>query len=176
MKKLFLLLGLIMATLSITWAQNFEMSTLKIGPYKLNMSLDEAEKLAGKQLIISSEKNDYNGDNFINYNGETIIIRPSENYYEENPTNKYIISSLSTQSPKFKTKSGIGIGSTKEELFQAFKNYAAFYYSDGYDDEGNRNGKEGFFSLSDIDAGTEMMFNLKNNRVTEITINYHGRN
>ncbi len=81
----------------------------------------------------------------------------------------YIASS--TKSAKFRTKSGIGVGSTKDELIVAYKNYPNFSVHQGWDDNGeNRSKTISYFNLSDSDAATQLSFKLENNIVTEVSV------
>ena len=50
MKKLTLILTLLFFGV-ISAQENYELTTLRIGPYKIFMKADEAEKIAGKKLL-----------------------------------------------------------------------------------------------------------------------------
>ena len=54
---------------------NFELSTLRIGPFHLKMSIDEAEKIAGKKLQTNEI---YTSFNAVRYNNEVVNL----NIYE----------------------------------------------------------------------------------------------
>lgn len=164
----FILLLVTIANTAI--AQSYELSTLKIGEFKLNMPIHNAEAIANKKLKLPIKENDYNGDNFIDYHGERIVVSISKNYEADQLPDQYIIQSISTQSPKFKTKSGLGIGSTKEDLIQVFKHFQAFTYYTIHNEDLTSPLKESIFNAFDLDAHTMITFKLRNNRVIEITI------
>jgi hypothetical protein len=165
MKKI-IQLFLILFAVSLISAQEFEISTLRIGPYKMFMKNEEADKLGTKL-----KQTDYELKNIIKYNGETILIGTSSDYDDKGKeTGKIIIQTLSTKSNKFKTKSGIGVGSTKDEVINAYKNYPSYSAYPGYDDKGKVQKNTSNFVLNDLDAGTTLNFTLVNNIVTEMLI------
>ncbi len=97
--------------------ENFEVSTLRIGPFKVFMPKAEAEKIAGIKLVNS------NGEkkNMVKYQGETIQIDLFDNYINEANPSVPSITYMTTTSKKFKTKSGIGVGNTREESYQCLQ-------------------------------------------------------
>ena len=165
MKKIIQLCLLIFAVSFIS-AQEFEISTLRIGPYKIFMKNDEADKFGTKL-----KQTNYELKNVIKYNGETILISTSQDYDDKGKENgKLIIQGLSTKSKKFKTKSGIGVGSTKDEVINAYKNYPSYSAYPSYDDKGNMLKNSSNFVLNDLDAGTTLNFTIVNNIVTEMLV------
>lgn len=147
--------------------ENFELSTLRIGPYKIFMDKKDAEKIAGTSLKIT----DGDKKNNVKYNGELIGILLSNGYGGEANPDGTVITGLSTTSKKFKTKSGMGIGNTKDELINTYRNYPHFNVNPAWDEETGKSLKEaGYFTLEDDDAGTQLIFKLVNNIVTEITV------
>ncbi|MCU7612987.1 hypothetical protein N0B16_00905 [Chryseobacterium sp. GMJ5] len=165
MKKMIHLL-LCLFTFSFITAQDFEVSTLRIGPYKMFMKNDEAEQLGTKL-----KQTDYELKNIVQYKGETILIATSQNYDQNGKeTGQLMIQGLSTTSKKFRTKSGIGVGSTKDEVINAYKNYASYSVYPGWDDKGNQQKNISHFVLNDLDAGTTLSFKIVNNLVTELWV------
>ncbi len=150
---------------SMNAQENFEVSTLRIGPYKIFMDKKAAEKIAGTSLKME------NGDkkNRVMYNGEKIDIALFSGYGGE--SGAVTITGLTTTSKKFKTKSGMGVGSTKDELINTYRNYPHFNVNPGWDDKNEKRLKEaGYFTLEDDDAGTQLIFKLVNRIVTEISV------
>ena len=76
---------------------------------------------------------------------------------------------IKTKSPKFKTKSGMGVGNTRDQLIDTYRNYANFEVHQ-YKDENGKTDKQSFFTLSDYDAGTYLTFVMENNIVVEISV------
>ena len=127
MKKL-LFLFFLLSELSHTFAQeNFDVSTLRIGPFTLKMKDKAVEKISNTKLQFLPTENEYTKNNKINYLGENVEITINQSYDDQGKTDgSYQIYSLSTKSKKFRTKSGMGVGSTKDQLFEAYKNYPNF--------------------------------------------------
>ena len=147
-------------------AQNFEISTLRIGDFKIFMDKPSADKIAGKSL---DPKADYEAMNKVNHHGEMVEVLFMDRYESENKPNIISLYVLKTKSPKFKTKSGMGVGNTKDELLKAYKDYSNFRMS-SYDDTENKNQKESYFTLSDYQAGTYLSFKMMNNKVVEVSV------
>lgn len=167
MKKIIQLLFSLLAFSFLSAQENFEVSTLRIGPYKVFMKSAEVEKLTGTKLRLM----DGGFKNAVKYNGETIMISTTQEYDNDGKeTTGYSIYGVSTTSKKFKTKSGIGIGSTKDDILNAYKNYPNYSVSPGWSDQGVKLKNESYFTMSDSDAGTELSFKMVNNIVTEISV------
>lgn len=166
MKKIISLFILVLTFGSVTAQENFEVSTLRIGPFKIFMEKSEAEKIAGTKLKIS----DGEQKNGVKYNGEVINIEVFQGYGGEAKPDAVTITGMTTTSKKFRTKSGMGVGSTRDELINTYKNYPIFSVRPEVDDKGKRVKDAGYFNIEDYDAGTQLTFKFINNIVTEITV------
>ncbi|MBB4807813.1 hypothetical protein HNP38_003129 [Chryseobacterium defluvii] len=166
MKKIIQFLLCVFAFSFISAQENYEVSTLRIGPYKMFMEKAAAEKLAGMKLI----PNDGESKSTIKYHGETILIDIYERYINESKPNELSVYGLSTKSKKFRTKGGIGVGSTRDEVINAFKNYSSFSSYPGWNDKGEKVKNESRFVLNDDDAGTVLSFKIVDNIVTEVSV------
>jgi hypothetical protein len=154
-------------TFSFMPAQDFEVSTLRIGPYKVFMEKTEAEKISGTKLKVT----DGQIKNNVKYNGELILIDLYESYISEAKPSVSSVMGITTTSKKFKTKSGIGIGNTKDDLINAYRNYPSFTVHPAWDDKSEKRLKDtGYFTLEDLDAGTQLSFKFVNNIITEISV------
>lgn len=147
---------------------NNTISTLRLGAFKLFTKKTEAENVIGKPLIMPSNTNNYDGTSKIVYNGEKYEITIG-NYYFDNNKEDTVIISIKTTSKSFKTKSGIGVGSSKNDVINAFKDQRSFSLYPGYDDNGISK-TISYFVLRDVDASTNIVFKLSNNIVVEITV------
>lgn len=166
MKK-FISIFVFILTLGFVNAQdNFEVSTLRIGPYKVFMPKAEAEKISGTKLKTS----DGDKKNIVKYSGETIQIDIFDNYINEANPSVPSVTYMTTSSKKFKTKSGIGVGSTRDDLINAYRNYSNFSVRPDWDQNGKPIKDTGYFTLEDSDAGTQLNFKFVNNIVTEISV------
>lgn len=160
MKKFSLLLLLAMS--SFTFAQNFEISTLRIGDFKVFMPKAEADKIANKNLL---SFDDYEKSNKVNHYGESVDVKLMDQWVGENkPTQKQLYV-IKTKSTKFKTKSGMGVGNTRDQLIDTYRNYPNFSVN-----QYNKLSKQAFFNLQDSDAGTYLSFILENNIVVEVSV------
>ena len=167
MKKIIQILFGLLAFSFLSAQENFEVSTLRIGPYKVFMKNGEVEKLSGAKLKLT------NGEfkNSVKYNGETLMLSTTQDYDSEGKeTSGYSIYGISTTSKKFKTKSGIGVGSTKDDIINAYKNYPSYEVSPGWDDQGKQIKNQSYFMLNDGDAATILSFKMTDNIVTEILV------
>jgi hypothetical protein len=171
MKKLFLLLFLTFGISSFA-QDNFDISTLRIGPFTINMKDKAVEQITKSKLNAALGQDEYYKTEKINYLNEIIEVSVSQSTDDKGQYNGgYQIFSLMTKSKKFRTKSGIGVGSTKEQLFQAYKNYPSFSVNQMWDEKTEKfSGAKSNFILNDNDAGTSLSFTLMNNIVTEISV------
>lgn len=172
MKKL-LILGMLFFGMILSFAQdNFDISTLRIGPFTIFMKDTAAEKFTKTKLVTYDGPNEYNKKNKVNYNGELIEITIMQTYNNEGQSDgSYQIYSLSTKSKKFRTKSGMGVGSTKDQLIDAYRNYPNFSVNQMWDEKTEKQSSAmSSFVLSDNDAGTNLSFTMINNVVTEVSI------
>lgn len=166
MKKIIPLLVFLL-TFSFISAQDFEVSTLRIGPYKISMEQAEVEKISGTKMKVI----DGTAKNGIKYNGEILSIDFYSTYLSEAKPDVVSILGISTTSKKFKTKSGIGVGSMRDDLINAFKNHSSFSVTPSWDENGKRSLKDtGYFVLNDETAGTALSFKFVDNIVTEISV------
>ena len=172
MKKLLILSMLLFGMIHSFAQDNFDISTLRIGPFTVFMKDKAAEAFTKSKLVVYDGPNEYNKGNKVNYNGEIIEIIIMEIWDDEGKKeNGYQIYSLSTKSKKFRTKSGMGVGSTKDELIDAYRNYPNFSVNQMWDEKTEKlSTSKSSFVLTDNDAGTYLSFTMINNVVTEVNV------
>lgn len=172
MKKLLFLSILLFGMIHSFAQDNFDISTLRIGPFTVFMKDKAAEKFTNSKLVVYNGPNEYNKKNKVNYNGEIIGISIMETWDDAGEKQQgYQIYSLSTTSKKFRTKSGMGVGSTKDELLETYKNYPNFSVSQIWDEKTEKlSSSMSSFVLTDNDSGTNLSFTLINNVVTEVSV------
>lgn len=166
MKKIIQLYLFVLACSFIS-AQDFEVSTLRMGPYKISMEQADVEKTSGTKMKVI----DGTAKNAIKYGGEILSIDFYSTYMIDTKKDIVSVLGISTTSKKFKTKSGIGVGSTRDDLINAFRNHSSFSVSPSWDEDGKRSPQDtGYFVLNDETAGTNLSFKFVNNVVTEISV------
>lgn len=163
--KSILIFTILCLPLYLSAQDNNQISTMRIGPYRLQMKGKETEKLARKKMI---EYTDYKKYNAVMHNGNEIRINVSD----DGEGDTYVIQ-LATVSPAFKTFSGIGVGNTRKELFDTYIHYPNFFVYESYDENGNIVLGESYFNLEDRETATILSFRLKDNVIVEVLISYN---
>ena len=67
----------------------------------------------------------------------------------------------------------MGVGNTRSELIDTYKDFPDFAVSQGWTDDGKVSKTDSYFTLTDNDAGTILSFEMKNNVVTSVTVYYN---
>lgn len=169
MKKTIFLFVLFFA-FSLHAQDSYDLSTLRIGPFTFGMKQSGFNKIYGAKYSASKDKYG-NKVTIVNYNGEKIELQLYKEYSNEETTTDFIVHQLSTKSSKFKTKSGMGVGNTKTELFETYKNYPNITIMQMWDEKTEKKSTtESAFTLMDTESNTELSFRLRNNVVSEIVI------
>jgi hypothetical protein len=172
MKKIFPILFMFMATSAVAQNKDYLLSLEGIGPIKLGMPLVELEKLLQTKVILKVINIDsvrltetinakYKGINvaidLIKWQDETIVV-----------------DGMSTSSPLCKTRSGIGIGSTKLQIIAAYEGYhidasPVYTYKEG-EDKAEKSKTESTITVKEDEEGYAIIFNLVNNKVVSFEI------
>jgi len=172
MKKLLFLSFLTFGLIYSSAQENFDVSTLRIGAYTINMKKKDIEKVSKTQVVSFTAKDENYKNVAVKYLGETIdmiIAQSSDNQgmYDGG----YEITSLSTKSKKFATKSGMKVGSTRAQLLETYKNYPNFCISFLWNEKTHKQStSDSIFLLTDIDAGTFLSFQMLNDVVTIVSV------
>ena len=99
-----------------------------IGPVKTGMSQEELEKLLGQKIPLTNPTDSSSGSwmdsAIIRYKDAELKLSFVRTYAYDKPDSFYMrVNVISGSSPLLKTAGGIGIGSTKEQIIEAFDNY-----------------------------------------------------
>lgn len=151
-------------------------STMRMGPFKLNMYKTDVEKITGTPLV-AIDKDDYLDTVKVVYNNSnyTLVFNREYNENDHAPIKMKLYSIISTNTT-LKTKSGIGLGSTKAQILAAYDKFDINIYNDyQYKDKKNAKDKIQYITLQDFDAGTQIMFTTENRVVTGMIVSiYEG--
>jgi hypothetical protein len=176
------LLIVMLANSSNIFAQDNYASTLKLGPFKLGMHLEQAEILINRQISVSEAKltaNDYEKWTKATIAGVTYSIGFSPEYNEdEEAPKKYTIARVKCADPSIKTKSGIAIGMSKLQAFKILDDQKLDYTYTKYtetDDKGNKTGKvHEHITITDDKAGKALSMELKEGKIINFSLEYGG--
>jgi hypothetical protein len=160
------------STISIAQQSNtgLELTTLRIGVFKVFMDKAEAEKILSKTLKSAKESNNYDGNNTITYNGDIITLEVLPRYISDKSPDKDQIVSIATVSKKYRTKSGMGVGSTRYELLESYKDFPSFEMYPEWMEDGKASTNVSYFVLNDNTAATCLVFKMVKNIVVEIRV------
>ncbi len=112
MKKLFpLLLGLLFLSAQA------QITTGRINDIRLNKTQEEIEKTIGQKLKLKSDEYDWLSYAEINHKGIQLKLGFVKLTTEEGTAENYTLYEIRTSSPNIKTLSGIGVGSSLDELW-----------------------------------------------------------
>ncbi|NOT91276.1 hypothetical protein [Ferruginibacter sp.] len=151
-------------------------STLRMGPFKINSCKADIEKIMTTKLV-AIDKDDYYDTVKVVYNNSNYTLVFSNEYNEDPkaPLKMRLVFIISTNT-SLKTKSGIGLGSTKAQILSAYDKFDINIYNDyQYKEKKNPKDKIQLVTLQDFDAGTQIMFTTENRVVTQIMVGiYEG--
>lgn len=143
-----------------------QVSTTRINDIKMGMSLTDLEKMVGNKIKLKVDEDGYPLEE-INVTYKGIKYKLYFWHFEEG--NK--VSSIEASDSSLKTLSGIGIGSSLEDLWSKYKAYNISIFN-GWDENGNKS-NERYFSIQDNDNGTQLRITLKNNKVVSFSVYYY---
>jgi hypothetical protein len=165
MKKTPLFLFILLSATAVAQNKDYLLSLDGIGPIKLGMPLTDLQKLLQTKIIlkvididsvvlVETIKTKYKGIDV-----EIDLIKRQD----------YIaVNGISTSSPLCKTKSGIGIGSTKLQIIAAYEGYhidARPFYDYDADDKPQKSKTKSTVTVKEDEEGYAMVFTLVNHKV-----------
>jgi hypothetical protein len=170
MKKIFPILFLFISTITHAQNKDYLLSLDGIGPIKLGMPLMELEKLLQTKVKLK----------VINIDPVVLVETVKIQYkaldieldFIKRQDNIIVVDGISSSSPLCKTKSGIGIGSTKLQIIAAYEGYHIDASPD-FTQEGDRLIKSKTSSSVTVKEDTEgnaIIFHLTNNKVTSFQV------
>lgn len=140
-----------------------------IGPVKTGMSQADLEKLIGNKIPLTNPQDTVSGSwedsALIQYKDAPLHLGFVRTYVEEDSF--YMrVTGIKTSSPLCKTESGIGIGSGKQQIIDAYDNYMIIMIPDYEDTTYTTRSKSRLSIMVREDReGYEITFYLKDNKV-----------
>jgi len=180
MRKVGIILSVLtLIAMTVSAQDTLTISTLRMGPFKLEVKKTEVEQILGKQLTFNKKltyKDKYGTRINIDVLYNSISITMSFLFEPDTDDQDSLqLIYMSTKDPRVRTLSGLGIGSSKTDLLNAFSdkyniNLYFLYKYNKFTGKTERDTQKRIFSILDNDAGTQLQFILQNNIVTEIIV------
>ncbi len=166
MKKILLLFLLFMIQFSFG-----QISTTRMNEMRIKSTLPEVEKALGQKLEISKKLDDWLYKVTVNDKGSEFELSFTE-YTDENGKQIIELYEITTKSTSIKTLSKLGVGSSLDDLWKAYKNYNISIWNSWDEKTEKYSTTERIFQLHDYDAGTALYFQLRNGVVYEISLSF----
>lgn len=144
-----------------------------IGAVKTSMSQQELEKLLNQQIPLTNPTDTVSGSwedsATINYKKIELSLGFVRTY--ENSDSFYMrVTGMKTSNPLCKTQNGIGIGSSKQQIIDAFENYFLIMAPEYEDTTIERSKTRYYIKVREGYEGAQMIFSLFKNKVTSIEV------
>lgn len=175
-KSILLIISFLIASLS--FGQNvLSVTTSRMGPFKILMKKCDVEKVLNKKLQLKFDKNNNPLPVDVNYKDINLKFEFSNQSFNENPDSLEIFT-ISTKDTRVKTPSGLGVGNTKMHLINAYSdkyeiNIYSPYEQNHSTGEYEKSKLKRRFSLNDNELSTHLNFDMMNNEVVEISLEYY---
>lgn len=145
-----------------------------IGAIKTGMPHQELEKLLNKEIPLSNSTDTISGsweDSAVVQYKEAELNLGFVRNYTENDSFYMQVTGMKTSSSLCKTNNGIGIGSNKQEIIDAFENYLLLMAPEFEDTTYTSRSKTRYYiKVRKNYEGGQMIFYLTNNKVTAIEV------
>ena len=143
-----------------------------VGKLKIDMTVDEVEKLLGKKfnLSLNDEDGSYMDTVKTKYKAIDVILY-FERQYEDDTVYKMALYGMKVTNPLCKTKSGLGIGTDKIRLINDYETYFLRVAPDWTDDTYMTLSKtKSSVYVYDHDSEKAIIFQLNNKKVASIEV------
>ena len=147
-----------------------------IGPLKTDMYQKDLEKVLDQKLPLTNPQDTISGSfmdsAFIKYKGADMRLT-FERAYAANEDIIMRMTAIETSSPLCKTKDGIGIGSSKEEIINAFPENLLVMNHDYANATDTIPSKSHYMITVKVQReGPQIIYRLKNNKVYSMVVGY----
>ena len=178
--KIFVLFFTILSLVESVHAQTVFASTLKIGPFSLDMKNDAVDKIIGKKLSKAELKD--NTENYekmidVNVGGVLYKLDFNNNYNKDGDlVGTYKLAKIKCNDAKVVTKSGIAIGMDKYDVLKKLDGmniaFRFIKYSE-YDNDGKPTNKfKEYIEISDRTAYSVLSLEIENSKITGFEVSY----
>lgn len=152
-----------------------QVTSTGIGDIKIGMSLPELSKLTGMEVELLPDEGF--GEIELSYKNVNYLVTITRIFDIASDNSKPSVFSIETKDPSMKTTSGIGIGSSQEDIWNAYKNNSIEVWNHWDKKKEDYSSDARVFSvLFDEENMNVIYFELENNKVTSITVSYNPSN
>ena len=149
-----------------------QISTTRMNDFRLRASLADVEKSVGHKLELAKKMDDWLYKTTVTQNGAEIELGFNQ-FTDENGQVRTELYEISTKSSAIKTLSKVGVGSSLDDLWKAYKNYSISVWSTWDEKTEKYSTTERVFQLNDNDEGNALFFYLRNGIVYQILLSFN---
>lgn len=174
MRKIMLLLLLALTTGLAAQNTDYLVTQNGMGLLKLGMKKAELEKVLGKKIQLKNllEKDGYSDTIKVKYKNIDVLVYLEKSWLADD-SYELVLSGIRTSSPLCKTAGGIGIGTDKLKIVNAYENSNVYIWPDYEDETYTRRSKtKSVITIFNDDEANSLTFYLLNKKVVAIEITY----
>lgn len=174
MRKIMLFLLLALTTGLAAQNTDYLVTPKGIGQLKLGMKKAELEKVLGKKIQLKNllEKDGYSDTIKAKYKNIDVQVYIEKSWVDED-NYELVLSGIRTSSPLCKTAGGIGIGTDKLRIVNAYENSTVYIWPEYEDDTYTRRSKtKAVISVFSDEEANSLNFYLVNKKVASIEVTY----
>ncbi len=171
--KLFFAIAITVFSFSNLQAQDVNASTVRLGPFSINMKATEVEKLSNRKLSLKELKGqdeDYNKMIDVMVDNVIYQLHFYPGYNEQGASDgSYILSRVKCEDKRMKTKSGITIGQNKIDIITQLSGMNISFDFNKYQNYDTDGKPTKLFSeqitIRDTDAGSSLILNISKEKI-----------
>lgn len=147
-----------------------------IGPVKTEISQAELEKTLDQKIMLSNPTDSVSGSwedtATVRYKDAGLLLRFVRTYAYQDPDSFHMrVTAIHTESPVCKTEKGIGVGSGKTDILEAYP-MNMIYMSPGYDNDSDTIYSKHLYTVTVRDGreGAQIIFFLRDQKVYALEV------
>lgn len=175
--KLFFAIAITVFSCSSLQAQDVNASTVRLGPFYINMKATEIEKLSNRKLNAKELKEqEENYNKMIDVMVDNVIyhLHFYPGYNDQGTDGTYVLSRVISEDKRLKTKSGITIGQNKIDIISRLSkmdiNFDFSKYRKYNDDGIPTKDFVEQITIRDNDASSVLILNISNDKVVSFEL------